>query len=177
MRVVPKHRGRRQPILGPTATIATVIGLLVVALPTAMVLFVGFLPTLVAWLVDETSRRYSTRTVAGLNFVGVAPFVLKLWSSGYNDIAGAGRLITDPFAIVVMFGTAAIGWLMFLGFPGVVAAFSTINANRRIAQIKERQRALVEEWGTAIASQERREIGHAGQGPSAPAPIKPSEAA
>lgn len=177
LRVVPKSRGGRQPILGPTATIATVLGLLIVALPTAMVLFVGFLPTLVAWLVDETKRRYTTRTVAGLNFVGVAPFVLKLWSSGHNDIAGAGRLITDPFAIVVMFGTAAIGWLMFVGFPGVVAAVSTINANRRIAQLKDRQRALVEEWGNAITSQERREIGPAGQGPSAPAPVKPSEAA
>ena len=174
---MPKARGGRQSILGPTATIATVLGLLIVALPTAMVLFVGFMPTLVAWLADETKRRYSTRTVAGLNFVGVAPFVLKLWSSGHNDISGAGRLITDPFAIVVMFGTAAIGWLMFLGFPGVVAAISTINANRRISQLKDRQRALVEEWGNAITSPERRESGPAGQGPSAPAPVKPSEAA
>ena len=175
MRVVPKARAGRTPILGPTATIATVICLLVVALPTAMVLFVGFMPTLVAWLVDETKRRYSTRTVAGLNFVGVAPFVLKLWSSGHNDLAGAGRLITDPFVIVVMFGTAAIGWLMFIGFPGVVATVSTINANRRIAQLKDKQLALVEEWGTSITSQERRETGHAGL--PAPAPVKPSEAA
>jgi hypothetical protein len=59
-----------------------------------------------------------------------------------NNIAGAGRMITDPFAIVVMFGTAAIGWLMFIGFPGVVVAVSIINANRRISQLKERQRAL-----------------------------------
>ena len=177
LRVVPKHRRGRQRILGPTATIASVLGLLIVALPTAMVLVVGFLPTLVARLVDETNRRYCTRTVAGLNFVGVAPFLIKLWSSGHNDIVGAGRLITDPFAIVVMFGTAAIGWLMFIGFPGVVAAVSTINANRRIAQLKDRQLALVEEWGNAITSQERRESGPAGQGPSAPAPVKPSEAA
>jgi hypothetical protein len=174
MKVVPKSRGRSKPILGPTATIATIICLLVVALPTAMVLFVGFMPTLVAWLVDETKRRYSTRTVAGLNFVGVAPFVLKLWSSGHNNIAGAGRLVTDPFTIVIMFGTAAIGWLMFIGFPGVVAAFSTIKAHRRIAQLKDRQRALVEEWGSAVTSQERRELTYAG--PSAPI-NKPSEAA
>jgi hypothetical protein len=177
IRVVPKHRGGRQSILGPTATIATVIGLLIVALPTAMVLFVGFMPTLVSWLTDETKRRYCARTVAGLNFVGVAPFVLKLWASGHNNIGGAGRMITDPFAIVVMFGTAAIGWLMFIGFPGVVAAVSTINANRRISQLKDRQRALVEEWGTAITSQERREIGQAGQAPSTPVPVTPSEAA
>jgi hypothetical protein len=103
--------------------------------------------------------------------------VLKLWSSGHNDIAGAGRMVTDPFAIVVMFGTAAIGWLMFIGFPGVVAAISTINANRRISQLKDRQRALVDEWGAAITSPERREIGQAGQAPSVPAPTKPSEAA
>ena len=174
MRVVPKQRAR-QPVLGPTATIAAVLCMLVVALPTAMVVFVGFMPTLIAWLGDETKRRYTTRTVAGLNFVGVAPFVIKLWSSGHNDIAGAGRLITDPFAIVVMFGAAAIGWLMFLGFPGVVAAISTINANRRIAQLKDRQRALVEEWGTAITSPERREAGSSGL--PAPTPAKPSEAA
>lgn len=143
-------------VVGSTVLIALVMAGLALALPTAIVLFVGFLPTLAAWLVDNTPRRYATKTVLGVNFAGVAPFVLKLWS-GQNDIAAAGRIVTDPFALVVMLGAAAIGWMMFLGFPSLVTALSTLNAARRIGQLKEHQRALTEEWGAAVAAPERRD--------------------
>ena len=143
-------------VLSSTLTIATVIGLLILALPTAMVLFVGFLPSLVAWAVDDTKGHYASRTVVGVNFAGVAPFILKLWT-GQNDIAAAGRLITDPFTLLVMFSAAGVGWLMFLGFPGIIAGLCTMNANRRITFLKEHQKTLVEEWGTAITSQDRQD--------------------
>lgn len=151
-----RNRDVRHPVLSSTLTIATVIGILVLALPTAMVLFVGFLPSLAAWAADETKAHYSSRTVVGVNFAGVAPFILTLWS-GQNDIAAAGRLITDPYTLLVMFSAAGIGWLMFLGFPGIVSGVCTINATRRIAQLKEHQEALIEEWGAAITTQDRQE--------------------
>lgn len=154
-RAAAKKRASRS-VFRSTLMIGTVMVLLALALPTALLLFVGFVPTLVALMVDDTPRRYAARTVLGLNFAGVAPYIVKLWS-GQNDIAAAGRIITDPFALVVMLGAAAIGWMMFLGFPGLVTSVSTMNAHRRIAQLKERQRALIEEWGAAVASHEKQE--------------------
>ena len=167
-RVGVRNRRTPNPVLSSTLTIATVIGLLVLALPTAMVLFVGFLPSLAAWAADDTKGHYSSRSVVGVNFAGVAPFILKLWS-GHNDIAAAARIITDPFTLLVMFSAAGIGWLMFLGFPGLVAGVCSINATRRIAQLKEHQRALIEEWGTAITNQDRQEAKPAEPPPEPPA--------
>jgi hypothetical protein len=112
------------------------------------------MPTIASWLVDATPRRYAARTVLGLNFAGVAPYVVKLWA-GKNDIVSAGKIVTDPFALIVMFGAAGIGWMMFMAFPGVVAGLSSMNARRRIAQLKEHQRTLVEEWGAAVAQDRR----------------------
>jgi hypothetical protein len=136
------------------ALLVLALAFLLIALPTAMVLFIGLLPTLVAVLVDATPRRYAARTVAGLNFVGVMPYVTKLWA-GQNDIAAAGRLITDPFVLVIMFGAAAVGWIMFASFPELVAGVASMNASRRIAQLKQRQAELIDEWGEAIAPQQR----------------------
>ncbi len=172
--VGPRHAPH--PVLSSTLTIATVIGLLVLALPTAMVLFVGFLPSLAAWAADETKGHYSSRSVAGVNFAGVAPFIITLWS-GHNDIAAAGRLITDPYTLLVMFSAAGIGWLMFLGFPGIVAGVCTINATRRIAQLKEHQQALIEEWGTAITTQDRQEARPAETPPPEPPAARQEHAA
>jgi hypothetical protein len=127
----------------------SVLVLLFAALPTTILLAVGMTPTLVALVVDITPGRYLTRCVAGLNVTGTVPFIGTLWS-GVNDISSAIAIVSDPFAWLSMYGAAAIGWLLFLGLPGVVTVLRTLNAKRRVNALRETQQELLHEWGDTL---------------------------
>lgn len=123
--------------------------LLFAALPTAMLLAVGLVPTIVALIVDVTPGRFLARCVGGMNVAGVVPFVHKLWLSGHT-MAQSFAILTDVYTWLVIYSAAGIGWLLFLGLPGAVAIFRQLNAKRRIYALREQQRALLAEWGDSI---------------------------
>ena len=128
------------------------LGIVIVMLPTVSILVVGMIPMLVCYIVDLTPGRYAFRCVATMNFAGVAPFLRMLWTDG-NDMTIAIGIITDPFAWLVFYGTAAFGWGLFFSVPGLVSAVRTLNAERRVNTLRARQNALAEDWGTAITGE------------------------
>jgi hypothetical protein len=136
---------------------------LVIAFPTMILLAVGMVPTVVAYIVDLSPGRYLCRCVASLNFAGVFPYIMKLWTSGHST-AGAFKIAADPYAWLVMFAAAGLGWLMFTGVPGVAAAVQSFNAKRTVESLKDRQRALVEEWGKGVTGVRASEPGDAAAG-------------
>jgi len=129
--------------------LAAVLGLLFAALPTAILLSVGMMPTLVALIVDVTRDRYLAKCVAGMNFAGVLPFLHRLVTTGH-DVQTSMGIVSDPFAWLVMYSAAAMGWLLFMGLPGVVSMFKVLTAKRRVYVLQERQRTLLNEWGDGI---------------------------
>lgn len=146
-------RPRRKSAFGLKAVLYLFVffGILISALPTATVLAVGLVPTVVALIVDMTPGRYLTRCVIGLNIAGISPFMHTLWTGGNNMMTAVG-IVTDALAWLVIYGAAAMGWLLFMGFPGTVAVFQTLNAKRRIYVLQEKQKLLIEEWGDSIRS-------------------------
>jgi hypothetical protein len=124
---------------------------MIVSLGSVMLLFIGMLPTLVAFLVDRTPKKYSTFCIGGLNFSGVFPSLLDLWT-GANSVSAAIDIMTDPFRLIVMYGAAGFGWLLFAMLPSVVGAILAVNAQRRVAQLRGTQRELIAEWGPEIAA-------------------------
>jgi len=140
------HRRRAtKPLAIATGTLV----LLFAALPTTTLLAVGMAPTLGAFIGDTAPGRYLTKCVAGMNLAGVIPFLYKLWTTGH-DMATAIALVTDLYVWLSMYSAAAVGWLLFLGFPGVVAMFRALNAQRRIYMLREQQKDLINEWGDCI---------------------------
>lgn len=125
------------------------IAILVVFFPTTIVITVGMVPTVVAFIVDVTPGRYACRCVAGLNVAGVAPFLHKLWT-GPNDLATAIDIISDPFSWLVFYGASAIGWLLFLGVPNLVTTIQMLDGRRRANLLRDRQKRLVHEWGESV---------------------------
>jgi len=143
-------RSRGKPAGGMVLlTTLSLCAAVVIAFPTVILLAVGMVPTVVAYIVDLSPGRYACRCVAPLNLAGVFPYLMKLWNSGHT-ISGAFKIAADPTAWLVMFAAAGLGWLMFTGVPGVAAAVQSFNAKRTVESLKERQRALVEEWGKSV---------------------------
>jgi len=135
-----------------------VVLLLAVAGPTTLVLIVGMLPAIVAFVVDQTRHKYAPLCVTGMNFSGVFPSLLMLWL-GENSFSSAIDLIVDPMMLLMMYGAAAFGWLLFIAIPPVVAAFISVMLEHRIAYLRSVQKRIVEEWGEEAAEAAKEKLG------------------
>ena len=145
-----KRRGK-QPKSGGVITALTILfpaGL--IFLPTAILLVVGMIPTAVAYMVDKDPDKTAPMTVGALNFVGVMAYAIALWKAGHS-MAALNRLVTDPFAWLVMYGAAGLGWSLYYGIPPAVAGWITLRAESRIARRTAEQQELVALWGSEVS--------------------------
>lgn len=124
--------------------------LIAILLPTVMILFFGMMPTIVALIIDRTQQKYASICVGAMNFCGVFPYLMKIWT-GTHSINAAADILTNVFALVVMYGTAGFGWMIFSGVPPVIHAFLAVVDQRRVATLRASQRKIIEEWGEAVA--------------------------
>ncbi len=118
-------------------------------MPTSVLVLAGLAPTFVAYLIDRDPEKSAAITVGAMNLCGVAPFVVRLWQRGH-EMAVTLRMLADPGSWLIMFGAAAIGWLMYFFIPQIVAAFITLRNQSRIRELEERRSLLVADWGTEV---------------------------
>ena len=122
------------------------VAIAIFSLPTLIVFIPGMLPTMVARVCDRTEQKYATFCVGGLNLCGVFPYLLTLWTDNHEVRAAVG-IISDIFALLVMYAAAGFGWLMFMAIPPVVSAFLNVLAQRRVTLLRASQEEIVKEWG------------------------------
>lgn len=150
----PAKRGKR----GGSATKGMMIALLLMFLalaaglflPTSVLLITGMIPTFVALLVDQDPDKYAAITVAPVNFCGILPSAIALWS-GENTLPQALRLLSESVNWLTMYGAAGIGWMLFFAIPPVIASVVVRRHEGEIARLTEHQEKLVEEWGAEVA--------------------------
>ncbi len=133
-----------------TLGVLVLLLIMAVALPTLVVFVITMLPSAVAWLVDRTDSKYAGLSVLGLNFAGMFPYMMDLWS-GNHTMTGAFVIITDIFALVVIYGAAGVGWVIFMVVPPVVTSFMTILTEQRLEALRANQKRTIDEWGQEVA--------------------------
>ena len=121
----------------------------VMMMATTLLFLVGMIPTVVAYFVDTSRQRTLGPTVFYLNFAGVLPALLKLWSQGHN-INNAIALLTDPFTLLMMLAPAGVAWLLFIFVPVMVSGILRRRAEMRMQTLESDQKRLIEEWGPQI---------------------------
>lgn len=131
---------------------AIIIGIMMMwSLSSVMILLFGMLPTLVAFIIDRSPRNYAMYCVGGMNFSGVFPYLLELWT-GNHDIDTAIDILTDVFNLLVMYSGAGFGWMLFMAIPPLVGAVMTVMSERRLAHLKDSQKAIIKEWGEDVGA-------------------------
>jgi hypothetical protein len=125
--------------------------LLAAALPTALMLTLALLPTVVAMITDRSEARSATISIGALNLAGTWPFLLKLWTTGHT-VVNAMQIILSPIVWLIIYAAAGVGWLLYVSFPALVSACMAIFAGRQLAQLRARQKQLIEEWGPEVAT-------------------------
>lgn len=119
------------------------------SLPTVVVLFVGMLPAMVAGYADTGRHRYAWMAVGGLNFAGVAPYLFNMWF-GLHTLTEAFRILTSITPLLVMYGSAAAGWGLYITLPKVVHTFLALTQSRRLSKLRHQEKKLLEKWGDEV---------------------------
>lgn len=125
------------------------VTLIAVAFPTLIVIGVGWMPGIATWFTDRTDQKYGFFCIGGLNLAGVFPYLLDLWWGNHN-LTGAMNIITDVFALAVMYGAAMAGWFIYTVIPPMITSFMTVLSERRLSALRANQRRIVEEWGEEV---------------------------
>ena len=115
-----------------------------------ILLIVGLSPSVVAFLIDRTPKKYATFCVGGMNISGVFPAFLNLLN-GDNSIAGVTSILTNPFEMTFIFAAAGLGWLIYFAFPPVLKSLLTILAQHRISILEGRTETTYKRLGEGIA--------------------------
>lgn len=115
------------------------------------VLFCGCLiPSLVAALVDNSPQRTAWITVGCMNFAGTVPAWFGLWEAGHR-LQDALSLLMQPRTLILAYGAAGVGWLIYNYVTPFVARIIVLRSERRLREIERMQKEYVRKWGPEVA--------------------------
>lgn len=120
-----------------------------VFLPSTVLLLIGMIPTPFAVLTDRTKGKSKVITVGAMNLAGCAPFLFELWTVDHS-FGKSMSIITDPFAIVVMWSAAVVGYILNWAMTGIVSSILYQRGQGRQKIIQKRQKELIERWGQEV---------------------------
>jgi len=137
--------------LGPlkTACVLMLVPAAIVSLPTVVLLAVGMIPTLVAYIIDEDDEKLAPITVGALNFAGVLPLLFELWQSD-GSMPQLISLAASPAHWLLMYGAAAFGWAIYFAVPPVVGSTLIANRQAKVVTLRAAQMKLVGAWGEDV---------------------------
>jgi hypothetical protein len=122
-----------------------------ISLPTVVLIFFGLMPSIVALVIDRTEGRYATFCVLGMNFSGLFPFLTDVWFQVHTTDM-AIRIMTNVFNLLIIYGSAGFGWVLYMALPPVITTFLSAMSQRRVAELREKQAQIIEEWGESVTT-------------------------
>ena len=125
------------------------IGALVLLNVGFIFLLVGFLPTVMAYLIDDDPQKNLYKCVRACNFAGMLPTLAGLIGRNYPG-AALQVVMSDWMVWLMVFGGAFVGGTLI----GICrfAAFVAISAGNqtRVLMLEQEQKEIEEEWGEDV---------------------------
>jgi len=121
----------------------------IVLFPSFVVLAAAMLPTLVAWMIDGSPRKYLATTVGAMNFTGALYALGRLWAWNH-DMNTAMEVLGDVYGWLIAYSAAAAGYGVYYVMPSLTERLMALQAQRRLSRLERRMNELVREWGEPI---------------------------
>lgn len=146
-----KIKQKKKSVLGLKAWIFIVAFVLmsIVFFASSLLLAVGMLPTLIAVVVVSKNHKNKALTIGAMNFAGCFIYLLEIWQS--NDrIATSLEVLSNPMTVVIMYGAAAIGYIINWGVTNFVRQIMYGVAEKKIKYFEKEKNRLEERWGKKV---------------------------
>ncbi|CAK0769124.1 putative DUF805 domain-containing protein [Azospirillaceae bacterium] len=124
---------------------------------SALVIIIGIIPTVVATILDRSETRTAMVTVGSLNIAAMLPFMIRLWLRD-NSLSGAIHIAIDPLFWLISYGAAGLGWFLHSSVPPTIVNLQMMRIEARIRSLRDRQVALIKEWGPEVAGEREEEL-------------------
>jgi hypothetical protein len=128
------------------------IGILLVSavfFSTAVILYIGLIPTFVAFFTDRSKGKGKAVTVGSYNLIGCMPFLIELWSvdDGLNKSLS---IILDPMTLVLIYTAAGFGCV--IDWVATSLASNVLHRKGVLRQeaIIKRKKHLEKRWGDGV---------------------------
>lgn len=120
-------------------------------LPALIVLLIGLLPTITILIVDP--KNSAKLVIVGcFNLSGLFVYLINLINKFSFD--SAFSLLSDVFNMIIMLGSAALGFLVYHEMPNLFAYIAQNSAQRRLVNIDKELEKITEEWGEKIIDEQ-----------------------
>ena len=120
-------------------------------MPTMVLLIAGLFPTYVAFFTDNDNHKSGAVSVGAMNFAGLVPFIIDLWSNG-QTIPNAFHILGNANNWLIILGAAFIGQLIVYAIPQAIATMTLTHAESRIKTLRRNLDLLQESWGPEVAT-------------------------
>ncbi|WP_419903901.1 hypothetical protein [Kiloniella sp.] len=135
--------------MGRLPILLVMLLLAAVLMPSAILLCVLMVPSIVAFVADRTPQHYLTMTVGLPNICGAIPGLVKLWELG-QTFDGAFSGISDPWNMMIAYSAAGFGWLIYFATPIVVQSYLSTSTEGKVKSIRRYQDDLIDAWGEGV---------------------------
>jgi hypothetical protein len=137
---------------GRTMTLMILVLVIIVGIsfmPTTIVVVAGLIPTLAAFVADQSARRSVTLTIGFMNAAGIVPSIIDLWQSG-QTVEHSFTMVQNATMYLVAYGAAGCGWMIYFIVPPVVRLMLAQSVKLHIKELEEEQAALRRIWGEEV---------------------------
>lgn len=119
--------------------------------PTAVLLFVGMLPTIFAFFIDKDRQYSSAIAIGAMNCAGITPFIIDLWLKG-QTMGNVFQMLGEPSTWLIILGAAAVGQMIVSVIPQAMATVTLAHSESRIKHLKKNLEQLQENWGSDVGT-------------------------
>ena len=119
----------------------------------AVYFLICMIPTIVAVIVDRGKPRTLGVTVGAMNFAGSVPNWLYIMQYS-QDVNYALSLAVQPSTLLIAYGVAGIGWIIYFFVARLVAVLIQRKNEASLKKIVKKQQKLIERWGRELNSKQ-----------------------
>ncbi len=136
--------------VSPIAFVVTVV-IAMVFLPTFILMLGGMIPSVVAYILDDTKKKSKAKAIAYLNLSGCFIVGMELWT-GDNSVDAAIEVFLQPVNWVIMYGMAMFGWVLIRSLNPFIVSYLRLNYQVQQRSLRKRRKYLLNEWGEAVTA-------------------------
>lgn len=112
-------------------------------------IIIAMLPSIVAYYFDQSSNRYTFRSIFYCNTAGVLPYFAQMAKFGPSS-ANLQGIMNHPLTWCVVFGAAAVGYMLTNITPLIAQMLIGSVHQTQVRGLERAQKKIEKEWGNEI---------------------------